>query len=268
MVVFVCIGESCTESKKTPVYPELVETTQKIQERLPVTITDGYVFTKAEYKDTLLIMQMEVDEKNYAFESLVKAKRYQKQLFLTLISASQGDGRKEFEQCVSHDVSLRLHIIGKHTHKEMDILVTPEDIKRALKIKSSPLDVLKAQIEYERSSLPERIADGLTMTTIELRDSMVYFIVSLDEENYQFDGFEKLTKEIKEGLRESFFSDPSSICFINNVSNAHCGLVYSYVGSLSGKAYNIVFSSDEVSMVKTIYKENINTASGIVKNDE
>ena len=66
---------SCSGNKKQEMYPDLIETVQKIQDGLPLAMGEGLILTKAEYSDTVFTLQYEIDEKEFPFENLVKAKQ-------------------------------------------------------------------------------------------------------------------------------------------------------------------------------------------------
>lgn len=266
-VIIVLVLFSCSGNKKPEMYPDLIETVQKIQEGLPLTISEGLILSKVEYEDTLFTLQYEIDEKEFPFENLVKAKQNRKNLFLTTISASEGNERIGFEQCVSYNVSVNFYFIGKRSHKEMSIIVSQDEINDALNTKSNALDVLKIQIDGERSSLPEKLGDGMTMTNIEIRDSMVYTTIVLDETNYSFEGLEDSLEDMKTEIRKSLRSDRIGMNLIRMIANVNYGLVYSYVGSVSGKTYNITFLPDEILLEKVIYDAEVKTASEIVECD-
>ncbi len=266
-VIIVLVLFSCSGNKKPEMYPDLIETVQKIQEGLPLTISEGLILSKVEYEDTLFTLQYEIDEKEFPFENLVKAKQNRKKLFLTTISASEGNERIGFEQCVSYNVSVNFYFIGKRSHKEMSIIVSQDEINDALNTKSNALDVLKIQIDGERSSLPEKLGDGMTMTNIEIRDSMVYTTIVLDETNYSFEGLEDSLEDMKTEIRKSLRSDRIGMNLIRMIANVNYGLVYSYVGSVSGKTYNITFLPDEILLEKVIYDAEVKTASEIVECD-
>ena len=259
---------SCSGNKKQEMYPDLIETVQKIQDGLPLVISEGLILAKVDYNDTIFTLQYEIDEKEFPFENLVKAKQNRKNLFLTTISASEGNERTGFEQCVSYNVSVRYHFIGKRSHKELSILVSPNEINDALQTKSNALEVLRIQIEGEKSSLPEKLGDGMTMTNIELRDSMVFTTIELDETNYIFDGLGDSLEDMKAEIINSLRSDRIGMNLIKMIANVNYGLVYSYVGSVSGKTYNITFLPEEILLEKVIYEAKVKTASEIVECDE
>ena len=149
----------------------------------------------------------------------------------------------------------------------MSIIVSPDEINDALNTKRNALDVLKIQIDGEKNSLPEKLGDGMTMTNIEIRDSMVYTTIVLDETNYSFDGLEESLEDMKTEIRKSLRSDRIGMNLIKMIANVNYGLVYSYVGSVSGKTYNITFSPDEILLEKVIYDAEVKTASEIVECD-
>ena len=149
----------------------------------------------------------------------------------------------------------------------MSIIVSPDEINDALNTKSNALDVLKIQIDGEKSSLPEKLGDGMTMTNIEIRDSMVYTTIILDETNYSFEGLEENLEDMKTEIRKSLRSDRIGMNLIKMIANVNYGLVYSYVGSVSGKTYNITFLPDEILLEKVLYDAEVKTASEIVECD-
>ena len=149
----------------------------------------------------------------------------------------------------------------------MSIIVSPDEINDALNTKSNALDVLKIQIDGEKSSLPEKIGDGMTMTNIEIRDSMVYTTIILDETNYSFEGLEENLEDMKTEIRKSLRSDHIGMNLIKMIANVNYGLVYSYVGSVSGKTYKITFLPDEILLEKVLYDAEVKTASEIVECD-
>ena len=149
----------------------------------------------------------------------------------------------------------------------MSIIVSPDEINDALNTKSNALDVLKIQIDGEKSSLPEKIGDGMTMTNIEIRDSMVYTTIILDETNYSFEGLEENLEDMKTEIRKSLRSDRIGMNLIKMIANVNYGLVYSYVGSVSGKTYKITFLPDEILLEKVLYDAEVKTASEIVECD-
>lgn len=259
---------SCSGNKKQEMYPDLIETVQKIQDGLPLVIYEGLILAKVNYYDTIFTLQCEIDENEFPFEDLIKAKQNRKNLFLTIISASEGNERAGFEQCVSYNVSVRYHFIGKRSNKEMSILVSPNEINDALQTKTNALEVLRIQIEGEKSTLPEKIGDGMIMTNLELRNSMVFATIELDETNYIFDGLEDCLEDMKAEIIKSIRSNRIGMNLIKMIAKVNYGLVYSYVGSVSGKTYNIIFLPDEILLEKVIYEAKVNSASKIVECDE
>ena len=268
VVILVLVLFSCSGNKKPEMYPDLIGTVQKIQEGLPLTISEGLILSKVEYEDTRFTLQYEIDEKEFPFENLVKVKQNRKNLFLTTISASEGNERIGFEQCVSYNVSVNFYFIGKRSHKEMNIIVLPDEINDALNTKRNALDVLKIQIDGERSSLPEKIGDGMTMTNIEIRDSMVYTTIVLDETNYSFEGLEESLEDMKTEIMKSLRSDRIGMNLIKMIANVNYGLTYSYVGSVSKKTYDIIFFPEEIQFENALNDARIKLASEFVECDE
>ena len=252
VIIVLQFCSSCKVKKEPQRNSELIETVKKIQARLPVNISEGLKLTDADYKDTLFVIQFEIDEKYLSFDDLVKNKKNRKELFLAIVSSSTGDGRESFEQCSQYGIAIKFIFIGKHSHKEMNILILPEEINQALKIKRNPIEVLELKIAGERNSLPLSIGDGMMMTEIEMRDSNVYVKVVLDEEKYQFDGIEHLLEEGKTEIAKSMTSDRLGANFVKTIVDVHFGLVFSYIGSISGKNYNIVFLPEELLLINEI----------------
>ena len=249
------VVSSCTENKKQMMSLDLVETVSELQVKLPLSFGDLGSLTNVEYKDTIFTMELTIDERECSFENFVKMKNNRKNFILTHISASRQTGRKLFEQCASYNVYLRYLLKGKYSNKELEIIVTPEEIKQALNKKCSAYQVLKIQIEGENSTLPEKIDDGAVITNIDLIDTMVYVTVKYDEDIFQLTGIE----DKLENTGKILASDPLTANFLKTISDARCGLVYRYVGSVSGKTYDIVFTSKELLILMTDYETKVKT---------
>lgn len=253
------VVSSCTENKKQMMSLDLVETVSELQVKLPLSFGDLGSLTNVEYKDTIFTMEITIDEKECSFENFVKMKNNRKNFILTTISASKQKERKLFEQCASYNVYLRYLLKGKYSNKELEIIVTPEEIKQALNKKCSAYQVLKIQIEGEKSTLPEKIDDGAVITNIDLIDTMVYVTVKYDEDIFQLTGIEDKLEMNKKNTGKFLASDPLTANFLKTISDARCGLVYRYVGSVSGKTYDIVFTSKELLILMTDYETKVKT---------
>lgn len=237
---------SCSGNRKTVMIPELLNSVNKMQRSLPDTVGDGQVFTKIEYSDTLLTFYYEIDEDILPFESLIKTKNNLKDFLLTMISASEGENKEVYELCASGNLTIKFQYIGKHSYKEMTSYIYPNDIKWALKANNLPNDVLRARIETDRATCPFKIDDGIIMEDIELLDSMVFVTVSVNEKYYVFNDVKMHVESSREWIKQSLMSK-NDMQFIRIIANAHHGLIYHYVGNLSGKTFDVVFSSNDIS---------------------
>ena len=97
---------------------------------------------------------------------------------------------------------------------------------------------------------------------------MVFTTIELDETNYIFDGLGDSLEDMKAEIINSLRSDRIGMNLIKMIANVNYGLVYSYVGSVSGKTYNITFLPEEILLEKVIYEAKVKTASEIVECDE
>lgn len=251
-LIFLLIGLSflfllsCSGNRKTVMIPELLNSVNKMQRSLPDTVGDGQVFTKIEYSDTLLTFYYEIDEDILPFESLIKTKNNLKDFLLTMISASEGENKEVYELCASGNLTIKFQYIGKHSYKEMTSYIYPNDIKWALKANNLPNNVLRARIETDRATCPFKIDDGIIMEDIELLDSMVFVTVSVNEKYYVFNDVKMHVESSREWIKQSLMSK-NGMQFIRIIANAHYGLIYHYVGNLSGKTFDVVFSSNDIS---------------------
>ena len=228
-------------------FPDLITAVHNFQRKLPLTIDEGYILTNVKYVDTLFTLQYEIDECIYDFNDLVKGKKESKELFLLSISSFDDFERKSFEYCANYNVYMCYFLKGKSSNKEMKILISPNEIKKALNTKHTALDLLRKQIEGEKKALPVIIDEDIAFTDIYLHDSMVYIKISYNGNKYLFT--KDVLDDLKTDIQTSMWEDSFFLNILKKIAQVHYGLVYCYVDSLSGKTDIIRYTPNEIENV-------------------
>lgn len=235
---------SCNNNKKVQMFPSLLSAVHDFQKKLPLTIDDGYILKNVEYVDTLFTIQYEIDESICDFNDFVKGKKESKELFLLSISSFEEDERKSFEYCANYNVYMCYFLKGKSSNKEMRILISPNEIKKALRIRHSALDILRKQIEGEKKALPVIIDEDIAFTDMYSYDSMVYVKIIYNGNKYHFT--KDVLDDLKKDIQTSMWKEPFFANFLKKVAQVHFALAFCYVDSLSGKIDNIKFTPNEI----------------------
>ena len=228
-------------------FPDLITAVHNFQRKLPLTIDEGYILTNVKYVDTLFTLQYEIVECIYDFNDLVKGKKESKELFLLSISSFDDFERKSFEYCANYNVYMCYFLKGKSSNKEMKILISPNEIKKALNTKHTALDLLRKQIEGEKKALPVIIDEDIAFTDIYLHDSMVYIKISYNGNKYLFT--KDVLDDLKTDIQTSMWEDSFFLNILKKIAQVHYGLVYCYVDSLSGKTDIIRYTPNEIENV-------------------
>lgn len=247
---------SCSDQNKVIKNLELEKTVNRIKNLLPLNMFEGVTLIKVEYIDTLLSMQMEIDENVCPIDDWQKEKDNQKKIWLMNIANSKDDDRRTFEICVSNKIYINYHFKGKHSLKEFGYVMTPEEIGIALKNEMTPYQALVQQIELNQNALPEDWGNGMTLNTIELLDSMVVYIISMDEQSYKYNITKKFSDKFKSNLKKQI----RNMTIANEVrifADAHYGVIYRFIGNVSHKTYDVIVSPEEIAIEYEQYLQKI-----------
>ena len=134
--------------------------------------------------------------------------------------------------------------------------MTPEEIGIALKNEMTPYQALVQQIELNQNALPEDWGNGMTLNTIELLDSMVVYIISMDEQSYKYNITKKFLDKFKSNLKKQI----RNMTIANEVrifADAHYGVIYRCIGNVSHKTYDVIVSPEEIAIEYEQYLQKI-----------
>lgn len=147
-------------------------------------------------------------------------------------------------------VGLKYTFKSKDTGKSVDVVLTSEDIKKALNepvYEEATYELqLKTMIENENSTYPQDLGSGLTMQSVKLTDDYVVYLCYMDEDIFDMSMIDEETKEAMKdgiiGMMDDITIKTQLKIFVKNGK----GLVYRYQGDESGKTVDIIFSVDEL----------------------
>lgn len=141
--------------------------------------------------------------------------------FVLTLGMTSCDNKKEYR-----DFS---HIVKSELNEEGDSEFTQDDA----------MDILNSAVAEYNSELPSSLGYGMTMTGVELRGSYLYYIVECDEEMYDMDEFAPDKDAIIQNLIDQAADNDDMETFIAMLLSSHKGVVYRYVGDVTGQYVDV-----------------------------
>lgn len=158
--------------------------------------------------------------------------------------------------CLANNVYIKYVYVGKYSYKETTMIVSPYEIEQAFNSSIDPQQVLSMSIDFQKRNLPKKIEEGLIMTDIELRDSFVYYISTIDEDLYVFENIVNIQDEIKNKMISSENYNRVDAKFLEMIANARYGMVYRFVGRSPERIIDIAFTTNEMQKITDKHKVN------------
>lgn len=219
--------------------PELELAVKGVNERLPLQIAEGLVMKSLELKDSAVVNIVEIDETKYPFEDFLQNKDLKKRLMLSTIADSS-----PFESCSYADFgnkgySAKTIFKGIQSHREIVIVATPEDIRNAQNMSSTPRKELDLFLNSIKRNLPNKVDDGLIFSDAEIKGNQFLFIYTIDETMYEMKEVAKNKNEFKHNIEKDLKTEGEMIKLASLLAPLDMSIRVSYVGSMSKEEVNI-----------------------------
>lgn len=219
--------------------PELELAVKGVNEQLPLQIANGIVMKNLELKDSAVVSTMEIDEKKYPFEDFLQNKELKKRLMMANIANSS-----PFESCSYADIankgySAKMVFKGIQSHREIVLVATPEEIKNAQNVSSTPREELDLYLNSIKRNLPNKVDEGLTFSDAEIKGNQFLFIYTIDETMYDMKEVAKNKNEFKHNIEKDLKTEGEMIKLASLLAPLDMSIRVSYVGSMSKEKVNI-----------------------------
>lgn len=247
------INEVYVSNLPPPNDPELELAVEGVNEQLPLEISDGIVMKSLELKDSAVVSTMEIDETKYPFEDFLQNKDLKKRLMMANIAKSSPFKSCSYIDFANKGYSAKTVIKGIQSHREIVLVATPEEIKNAQNMSSTPREELDLYLNSIKRSLPNKVDDGLTFSDVDIKGKLFVMFYTIDEKMYDMEEVAKNKNEFKNNIEKDLKTEGELIKLASLLVPLDMSLRVSYVGSLSKKQVNVDIPS---SYLKEVVSDN------------
>lgn len=241
LVIFIItrVNDAYISKLPPPNDPELELAVEGANEQFPLQITEGIVLKNLELKDSALVSTMEIDEKKYPFEDFLQNKELKKRLMMASIANSSPFESCSYEDFADKGYSAKMVIKGIQSHREIVLVATPNEIKNAKNMSSTPREQLDLYLNSIKRNLPNKVDDGLTFSDVDVKGKQFLFIYIIDETMYDMKEVAKNKNEFKHNVEKDLKTEGEMIKLASLLAPLDMSLRVSYVGSMSKEKVNI-----------------------------
>ena len=134
---------------------------------------------------------------------------------------------------------------SNQTKEKISILISPSELKKAISQKMDPkelsLRMLKVNIDFFKLNLSIQVAEGMTISNMELKDDVLEYTVIMDENLYDVDEMERNKEQMKaDAIPGLLFNVGKGR--IESLIQCNKGLLYLHKGNKSGKVCSLLFT--------------------------
>ncbi len=222
--------------------PELELAVEEVNKQLPLRITDGIEMKSLELKDSAVVSTMEIDETKYPFEDFLQNKDLKKRLMMANIAKSSPFQSCSYVDFANKGYSTKMVIKGIQSHREIVLVATPEEIKNAQNMSSTPREKLDLYLNSIKRNLPNKVDDGLTFSNAEIKGERFLFIYTIDETVYDMKEVAEKKNEFKSNVEKDLKTEGELIKLASLLAPLDMSLRVSYIGSISKEQVNVDIS--------------------------
>ena len=234
---------SCAGKAPDTRYQPMVKEIEEIKKHLPYRLDDESCLINVEYEDSTFSQWFEIDDVRlyslFLTDSLQQM--FKKTTLFYTVSMSEGQNRHNYEIIVEQNIRIRSIYIGKNSQKQIEIIITPNEINESLHTQVDTNTRLSMLINFWNIMIPED-EEGVSRPIVTLKDSIVYLSFTIDE-NILSPTALKNNLDRSEIIMDICRADPRLIIY---TAKEKCGLCYRFIGSQSKKIVDINFSSHEI----------------------
>lgn len=253
ILVVTRINDAYVSKLPPPNDPELELAVEGVNEQLPLQIADGIVMKSLELKDSAVVSTMEIDETKYPFEDFLQNKDLKKRLMMANIAKSSPFKSCSYADFANKGYSAKTIIKGIQSHREIVLVATPEEIKNAQKMSSTPREQLDLYLNSIKRSLPNKVDDGLIFSDVDIKGKLFVMFYTIDEKMYDMKEVAKNKNEFKNNVEKDLKTEDELIKLASLLVPLDMSLRVSYVGSLSKEQVNVDIPS---SYLKEVVSDN------------
>lgn len=241
-------SKHASKAQQNTIKPELRSFVAEMNSQCPydagsMTVTKYYV------DGNNVVIVYSVDENVIKIDDIQSASNKQKETLLSVYRYTPE--LKHFVNLMAESKAGVVNLyIGSKSCKQCRVVLSSKEIASAAKVKKSdkdPLHLLEIYVELYNEHLPEMIDDGIMNTSILIEDFYVVYEYVLDEDIHSVEQW----IEEKGNRKNKFINAISTIdgqakTEIMTIIMARKGIIYRYIGDVSGKTCEIRINAAEL----------------------
>lgn len=197
-----------------------------------------------------LIMTMTISkEMNLKVSALNKMKDALKNTMLGAWAKSES-GLKLMRKLAQADSKITIVMQTEGSNESLKINVSKDEVKDVAEGKIAPIsphDMLEMMVTSTNVQCPMQVDEATTLSSVSLEGGDFVYNYSTDENSVSIEALEQNKAAIKAEIKQTLsVQDPLTKRIISICKEANAGIVFRYVGNVTGKACIVKFSSSEL----------------------
>lgn len=239
---------SCDSSKK-----ELRANVESVNSECPIDLGMFGEISSMEFnedEDEVVFTMTISKDMPIKISALNKLKNTLKRAMLGSWAESE-DGIKMMKVIAKADSKITIVLQTEGTNQNVNIKVSKDEVRDLADGKIDPIsprDLLETYVTSTNAQCPMQVDELTTLSSASLEGDNFVYNYSIDESSISMASIEENRESIKANLKQVLSgSDPTIKQMVSVCKNADTGILYRYVGDISGNVCIIKFSPSELS---------------------
>ena len=164
--------------------------------------------------------------------------------------AKSESGMMLMKEIAKADSKFTMVILAEESNESLRINVSKNEIKDLAEGKVDPIsprDMLEIMITSTNAQCPMQIENGIIMSSVSLEGHNFVYNYSVDENLVSIEALKQNKSAVKANIKQILSSDDMMVKqMVKICKEANTGIVYRYIGDVSGDVCIIKFSSSEL----------------------
>ena len=251
-VLFACLSlmllTACSQKSKLKMAIEIAN------KQCPMSMGTAGEVSSIVFDGTNVVYSMLMNEDYADFEAWEKHPDVMKSTTIAMFSKPKDNIRKLLEMVVDTKSGMKFVYKGNATGKEAECLLDTKDLENILNQKVSKEESeqkkLEELVKATNISCPMRVDEVTVLEKLAIEAENVVYTYTIDENSMDIASLKGNEEQMKQNVKGSLnVSEPALKVFLEACVKNNKGLVYRYVGDVSGDSTEFMFSVAEITML-------------------
>ncbi len=227
---------------------------EQVNQKCPIPLSGGPIsITHMEIDGDYVVFNFDYKQAHFDRELLENQPDAARDLFLVSFLATGTSGESMIRQITDDGLGIKVNVDdGKGEVFTCDMPI--DYIKEKMsQIKANPFaalnNALQLQIKTDSRALPMDLGQGLEITGFRLQGHNILTETKVDENQYDISRIKNFIPMIKQTMLQEIIqsNDASTKLLVKYCKLVHCGIIFRFVGSLSGDSIDVPFDYNDIS---------------------